>query len=110
MCKSSSVIPHPSSNHAHHDLFPPADYTRMGGRPFAAPFQLHRMPPATPLAPRAQVVAAGADRSLHVWEATSGRQRHTLTGHSGPVTAVALSPMDGRLAVSVRWGQRDWRP
>ncbi|EFJ40916.1 hypothetical protein VOLCADRAFT_119815 [Volvox carteri f. nagariensis] len=49
----------------------------------------------------AQVVAAGSDRALLVWDATSGRHRHTLTGHSGPVTAVALSPLDCRLAVSV---------
>ncbi|GIL58051.1 hypothetical protein Vafri_13255 [Volvox africanus] len=49
----------------------------------------------------AQVVAAGSDRALLVWDATSGRHRHTLTGHTGPVTAVALSPLDCRLAVSV---------
>ncbi|KAG2495946.1 hypothetical protein HYH03_005876 [Edaphochlamys debaryana] len=49
----------------------------------------------------AQVVAAGADKSLHVWEATSGRHRHTLTGHAGAVTGVALSPLDCRLAVSI---------
>ncbi|GIL78149.1 hypothetical protein Vretimale_7522 [Volvox reticuliferus] len=49
----------------------------------------------------AQVVAAGSDRALLVWDATSGRHRHTLTGHMGPVTAVALSPLDCRLAVSV---------
>ncbi|PNH05539.1 Protein tipD [Tetrabaena socialis] len=50
----------------------------------------------------AQVVAAGADKSLHVWDATTaGRARHTLTGHTGPVTAVAVSPLDCRLAVSI---------
>lgn len=49
-----------------------------------------------------QVVAAGADKSLHVWDATSGAARHTLTGHTGPVTTLATSPMDTRLAVSCR--------
>ncbi|GFR44692.1 hypothetical protein Agub_g5990, partial [Astrephomene gubernaculifera] len=49
----------------------------------------------------AQVIAAGCDKSLHVWDAASGRHRHTLTGHSAGVSGVAGSPLDARLAVSI---------
>ena len=31
------------------------------------------------------LLAAGGDQALRMWELTSGRVRHTLTGHTGKV-------------------------
>ncbi|GAX77778.1 hypothetical protein CEUSTIGMA_g5221.t1 [Chlamydomonas eustigma] len=47
-----------------------------------------------------QVIGAGADKSLKVWDVTSGQDRHTLTGHSAGVTGVASDPLDNRVALS----------
>jgi len=38
-------------------------------------------------------------KSVRVWDAATGAERHVLQGHSGPVYAIAFSP-DGRLIVS----------
>jgi WD40 repeat protein len=39
------------------------------------------------------------DKTLKLWDVSSGREIRSLTGHSEPVTAVAFSP-DGKLALS----------
>jgi hypothetical protein len=40
------------------------------------------------------LLAAGGDQALRMWDITSGRVRHTLTGHTGKVhsTPTALLP------------------
>ena len=43
-----------------------------------------------------------ATSTLKVWDVASGRELRTLAGHTGEVSAVALTP-DGRLAVSASW-------
>ncbi len=57
----------------------------------------------TALGPDGTVLAAAnGSESLQLWDVTTARVRHTLTGHAGGVEAVAFSP-DGRtLAVSSR--------
>jgi WD40 repeat protein len=44
-------------------------------------------------------VSASADKTLKVWDVSTGRELRTLTGHSECVNDVVLSA-DGRLAVS----------
>ena len=44
-------------------------------------------------------VSASADKTLIVWDMTTGRKMRTLEGHTGAVLRVALSA-DGRLAIS----------
>ena len=39
------------------------------------------------------------DRTVRLWDATTGAHRQTLKGHSGPVSAVAFSP-DGKTLAS----------
>ena len=46
-----------------------------------------------------RLVSGGADGTVRVWEAGSGRLLHTLTGHTGAVWAVGWSP-DGTRLVS----------
>jgi WD40 repeat protein len=38
------------------------------------------------------LVSGGADKRIVVWDLQKGAARHTLEGHSGSVTAVAVSP------------------
>jgi WD40 repeat protein len=45
------------------------------------------------------VVSASDDKSVGVWDLASGELRHRLTGHSGPVTAVAVAGVEGRPVV-----------
>ncbi len=45
------------------------------------------------------VASGGNDAVIQLWDATSGTHRQTLTGHAGPVFALACSP-DGRLLAS----------
>ena len=62
-----------------------------------------------PLPAHAQVIGAGADKSLHLWDVASGQTRHTLTGHSAGVTGVSAGPLDARTAASCsedRCGER----
>ncbi|CAM6129229.1 unnamed protein product [Calypogeia fissa] len=47
-----------------------------------------------------QVLAACTDHKLYLWDATSGRLKHTLTGHSEKVVGVDMSQGGGRRAVS----------
>jgi WD40 repeat protein/sterol desaturase/sphingolipid hydroxylase (fatty acid hydroxylase superfamily) len=46
-----------------------------------------------------RVVSGSFDRSVKVWNATTGLAVQTLTGHDGPVSSVAISS-DGRTIVS----------
>jgi WD40 repeat protein/transcriptional regulator with XRE-family HTH domain len=51
-------------------------------------------------APDGRTLASGGDdATIQFWDVTSGSHRQTLSGHSGPVFALALSP-DGRLLAS----------
>ena len=36
---------------------------------------------------------------MRIWEPTTGRELHTLEGHTGPVTAVAVAELEGRPVV-----------
>ncbi|MEB3831749.1 WD40 repeat domain-containing protein, partial [Phormidium sp. CCY1219] len=42
------------------------------------------------------------DNTLKLWDLATGSERATLTGHSAPVNAVAITP-DGTGAVSASW-------
>jgi hypothetical protein len=44
-------------------------------------------------------ISASADRTLKVWDLASAKERLTLAGHKGPVTACAVTP-NGRYIVS----------
>ena len=33
-----------------------------------------------------------SDGTVRIWDPATGQQRATLTGHTGPVTAVAIAP------------------
>jgi WD40 repeat protein len=44
------------------------------------------------------VSASGADQAVRVWDATTGREVHTLLGHEATVTCVVFSPDGRRLA------------
>jgi energy-coupling factor transporter ATP-binding protein EcfA2 len=46
-----------------------------------------------------QVVSAGEDGTVRVWDLTSGAAPRVLTGHQGPVSSAAFSP-DGRQVIS----------
>ncbi|KAK5202848.1 hypothetical protein LTR96_011230 [Exophiala xenobiotica] len=50
-----------------------------------------------------QIVSGSWDKTIRIWDATTGQVEKTLAGHSGAVDAVAFSP-DGRQIVS---GSRD---
>lgn len=39
------------------------------------------------------VLASGADQAVRMWDLSSGRVRHTLTGHSQKVISEAVSAM-----------------
>jgi WD40 repeat protein len=47
-------------------------------------------------------VTANFDAAVKLWDVASGAELRTLTGHSGPVSAVAFSP-DGRTIASGSW-------
>lgn len=46
-----------------------------------------------------RIASAGADNTIKLWDAASGREMRTLAGHTGMVASVAFSP-DGRLLLS----------
>ncbi|MBF0184346.1 MAG: caspase family protein [Magnetococcales bacterium] len=77
---------------------------------------LSREAPAAPAAPKGSkgkggkrvvapgkrqgvMVSAGADGALLVWNLANGEEQHRLSGHSGTVTALQLTP-DGKRVVS----------
>jgi WD40 repeat protein len=47
-----------------------------------------------------RIAAAGADRTVRVWDAATGREVRTLHGHTGEVSCVAYSPDGYRIASS----------
>jgi WD40 repeat protein len=52
-----------------------------------------------------QFIATGsADGTVKVWEAETGKELVTLTGHTGIVSGVAFSPDGTRLATASRDG------
>ncbi|MCU0567407.1 MAG: serine/threonine protein kinase [Oculatellaceae cyanobacterium Prado106] len=55
---------------------------------------------ALSLSPDGRILASGSlDKTVKLWDLTTGKLLHTLTGHQAPVTSVALS-QDGRTLVS----------
>jgi autophagy-related protein 16 len=46
------------------------------------------------------VLGAGTDRAVRLWDATTGRALHTLTGHADKVCAARFCPWDATRAVS----------
>ncbi|MFB3133774.1 MAG: NB-ARC domain-containing protein, partial [Rhodothermales bacterium] len=51
-----------------------------------------------------RAVSASWDKTLKVWDLTTGIEQQTLSGHQSLVTAVAITP-DGTRAVSASWDQ-----
>lgn len=49
-----------------------------------------------------RVVSAGWDKTLKIWDATTGKEERTLTGHTDAVLGVAFSS-DGRRIASGSW-------
>src|SRR5262249_35751445 len=49
-----------------------------------------------------KLAAAGVDRTVRVWDVTTGRKIHCLRGYPGPVAAVAFSP-DGTHLATAYW-------
>ncbi len=45
-----------------------------------------------------RLASAGHDRTVKVWDAGTGQEIRTLTGHAGGVLSVAFSPDGQRLA------------
>ncbi len=45
------------------------------------------------------LVSASADKTLRVWEMSSGKCQYVLEGHKSAITAVAVT--DGRFAISL---------
>jgi WD40 repeat protein len=48
------------------------------------------------------VASASGDRTVKLWDPSTGALRHTLKGHSNVVVAVAFSP-DGNLMASAHF-------
>eukprot|EP00249_Psilotum_nudum_P002541 c15631_g1_i1 orf=223-1749(-) len=49
------------------------------------------------------ILAASSDHKLYLWDIKSGRIRHTLTGHTDKVSAVDISKLSNRRAVSAAY-------
>jgi len=46
------------------------------------------------------ILGAGTDRAVRLWDATTGRVRHTMTGHADKVCAARFNPWESNRAVS----------
>ncbi|MFF0000941.1 AAA family ATPase [Streptomyces avermitilis] len=55
-----------------------------------------------------RAITGSEDGTAHVWDLTTGRELHTLTGHTGPVQAVAITP-GGTYAITGSQGDRTAR-
>jgi WD40 repeat protein len=51
---------------------------------------------------RQQLISAGADKTLIVWDLNTGKTLRTLSSHTNSVNAVAVLP-NGLCAVSASW-------
>jgi WD40 repeat protein len=47
-----------------------------------------------------QIISGSDDRTVRVWDAVSGKEKHTLSGHTSRISSVAFSP-DGSQIISV---------
>jgi WD40 repeat protein len=58
------------------------------------------------------VVSAGDDRTVKVWDASTGKEVRTLAGHRAAVTCVAFSPDGKRLAAGILAAKKvlTWEP
>ena len=46
-----------------------------------------------------RIVSGSSDRTIRIWDATTGKELEILEGHTGGVSSVSFSP-DGKLIVS----------
>jgi WD40 repeat protein len=49
-----------------------------------------------------QIISGSWDNTVRVWDAVSGKEKHTLSGHTGAISSVAFSP-DGSQIISGSW-------
>jgi len=49
--------------------------------------------------PDGQRIVSGGDKTVKIWDANTGKELQTFTGHTGVVQSVAFSP-DGQRIVS----------
>lgn len=80
-------------------------------RPDPIHFPLKENSPAAAFSPDGQTLAAAVGWTVTLFDIRAKRERRTLTGHTGAVTAVAFSP-DGRTLTTGSWDGtvRAWEP